>query len=283
MKAIQDFGQLRCRQKVFVGDEFEPSLRNCKVFMEAVVLRNRPSQWHSRFPGGYVLLSIGKGEKEYRGYFNLADQAINGKARYIFTATKEAEEFYLVKSAKEQEEKQKAVEAVRVLIAEGMVILADALCVISAMQPLPEKISAHEIALVDNSGKLRATMKLDPSDGSAVAVYDADGHPSAVMTTSAPGLSVIDAYGADGRSHASMVAALSGGSEIGLSDGLGEPRLGKNVSPSGDPVVKLSDTQGFILGLGSITPNTGASTTHSAASIIMFGKDKHHHVIWSAP
>ena len=52
------------------------------------------------------------------------------------------------------------------------------------------------------------------------------------------------------------------------------------------PQVVLSDSQGYAMSLGStplVTPGTGATEQTSAASIVMFGNDKKHHVIWQAP
>lgn len=171
-------------------------------------------------------------------------------------------------------------------IAFAVIILAAALCGIYATQPVPEEIMAHRFDLVDNSGTVRASMNVGTSGMSAVTVYNADGRPGAVMVTSTSGGSVVGAYSPDGKSHALMGAPASGGSEFGLSDASGSPRLGMNVSPSGDPVIKLSDEYGYIMGLGSMStvmPGKGERLQSSAASIVMFGNDKKHHVIWKAP
>jgi hypothetical protein len=59
-----------------------------------------------------------------------------------------------------------------------------------------------------------------------------------------------------------------------------------DVNSSGAPQVELSDPQGFTMDLGStgtINAKTGETQRTSAASIVMFGNDKRHHVIWRAP
>jgi hypothetical protein len=59
-----------------------------------------------------------------------------------------------------------------------------------------------------------------------------------------------------------------------------------DVNSSGAPQVELSDPQGFRMDLGStgtINLKTGETQRTSAASIVMFGNDKEHHVIWRAP
>jgi hypothetical protein len=46
------------------------------------------------------------------------------------------------------------------------------------------------------------------------------------------------------------------------------------------------DTKGFSMDVGSAdltVPRTGVTSQTSAASIVMFGNDKKHHVIWEAP
>lgn len=50
--------------------------------------------------------------------------------------------------------------------------------------------------------------------------------------------------------------------------------------------IELSDAAGYSMDLGTtntITPTTGQTQQTSAASIVMFGNDKNHHVIWRAP
>jgi hypothetical protein len=55
---------------------------------------------------------------------------------------------------------------------------------------------------------------------------------------------------------------------------------------SDSPLVEIADGKGSYMDLGSTgfsAPRTGATTQTSAASIVMFGNDKHHHVVWQAP
>jgi tetratricopeptide (TPR) repeat protein len=66
-------------------------------------------------------LSVVEPEKNYRQYFDLEDRTVNGKPRYIFAATNEAEELYLVKCAEEQE----SVEKAKILIADGKKMYAN--------------------------------------------------------------------------------------------------------------------------------------------------------------
>jgi tetratricopeptide (TPR) repeat protein len=106
---INNFRQLRRGRKVFLGDNSD--LRNCNTLNAATVERNWPSQWHSRFPDGYVLLSVNNDKK----YFDLARQTVDGNPSYIFAATKGVEGIYFVKPA----QKQKIVIQTSVLLNEG--------------------------------------------------------------------------------------------------------------------------------------------------------------------
>jgi len=118
-ESFNNLRQLKKGRKVFLGDKSDP--RNCKYLKEATVEHNWPSHWHSRFPGGYILLSI----NDEKMYFDLAQQTVYGKPAYIFAATKDVERICLVKCAEEQKtiaEGQKKVEEAKLLFAEGVKI-----------------------------------------------------------------------------------------------------------------------------------------------------------------
>lgn len=58
------------------------------------------------------------------------------------------------------------------------------------------------------------------------------------------------------------------------------------LSGEGEPGISLTDSKGFEMDMGSTatqTIATGATQQTSADSIVMFGNDKKHHVIWQAP
>lgn len=55
---------------------------------------------------------------------------------------------------------------------------------------------------------------------------------------------------------------------------------------SDSPVIEIADGKGSYMDLGStslVVQRTGTTEETSAASIVMFGNDKKHHVIWQAP
>lgn len=139
-------------------------------------------------------------------------------------------------------------------------VLAAAMGAIYATRPVPQKITAREFDAVDASGKVRVTL------GTLQGVA---GEPTLTLTgqnrqtlLEAPGLVMLISNSHEGAS------AIT----IGASHGL--------------PGIMLADGQGFEMDLGSaktVAPKTGATQQTSAASIVMFGNDKKHHIIWSAP
>jgi len=110
---LKSLTELRRGRNVFVGDKADARMANSLI--RGTVAHNWPSQWHSRFPSGYILISVVNGEKTYKKYFDLVHETINGKPRYIFAATKEVEGIYFAKCA----EKANSLDASKVLISEG--------------------------------------------------------------------------------------------------------------------------------------------------------------------
>ncbi len=142
--------------------------------------------------------------------------------------------------------------------AVATLILAAALGAIYATQPVPDVIKAHEFEAVDSTGRVRARM-----GAPIIWLTDAQGKTRPIMHFD-PG----DGFG------------------IALYDAQGKDRADMGLLPSGSPSITLRDPQGFRMDLGSAWTEphaAGATRATSAASIIMFGNDKKHHVIWQAP
>jgi hypothetical protein len=187
-------------------------------------------------------------------------------------------------------------------------VLAAALGAIAATRPVPDKITAHEFDVVDNAGRLRIRMSTTPVEAS-VELLDAQGNRAASMEVT-PWVSFITA-GKDGGDVAQLTssaqeasvsvgyspdlsAVVAGKSGKALRDTLKSyvtrtergPSVGMAVLPSGGAIITLQDAEGFSTDLGStgtVTPATGETQHTSAASIVMFGNDKEHRVIWKAP
>jgi len=182
----------------------------------------------------------------------------------------------------------------------GVLVLLAALGGIYAEQPIPTVIKAHVFELTDSAGKVRIEMKpgeirfFDDQGVPRVAMGISSGEPLLLLegksgtvgldTTSrlgTPGVWLLDAKG---KLRAAM-QIVGDGSMIRLSGSDGEGHVTLSQFPDG-PLISLADAQGFDMDLGRTaigSPITGASEHTSAASIVMFGKDKLHRVIWKAP
>jgi hypothetical protein len=204
-------------------------------------------------------------------------------------------------------------------------VLAAALAAIYASGPTPQKFTAHEFDVVDDSGAVR--VKLDASKGEpevvlldskgnrrvvtalvgglipAIALLDAQGMTRMQMdlTLDMPTIALIGAQGnmvkvgldsgepdivlSGGQGNAAEMALHSGEPDINLFDGQGKQGIRIAIA-SGKPEIWLRDAEDFEMDLGSINTvalTTGQTQRTSAASIMMFGNDNQHHVIWRAP
>jgi hypothetical protein len=163
----------------------------------------------------------------------------------------------------------------------GVVVLAvvTGLVAVAATRPVPQKITAHEFDVLDSSGKVGITIR-----GRIVNVLDADsGLPRLAIGNVSPG--VVGAWLFEGHGSRQVELPGNGGPDISIFDTQGRTRERIGLV-GGEPRITLNDTQGFRMDLGStntMTFATGTSQYTSAASIIMFGNDKKHHVIWQAP
>ena len=200
--------------------------------------------------------------------------------------------------------------AALVLAATSMLAKQTKLAVTYAAEPVPNVITAHEFDVVDSLGKVRVSMDAGQSMPT-IRLYDAQGKPKLQMLVSPfDSLPMIALNDAKGKESAQITVEPGGGPDIILfnpaSEVLqmgarihinqsGEPsieildakgRAHLAVDPSGSPSSALSDPQGFEMDLGGTQTRklvTGATEQTSAASIVMFGNDKEHHVVWKAP
>jgi hypothetical protein len=190
----------------------------------------------------------------------------------------------------------------------GALVLATALATIYATQPVPNVITAHEFDVVDSSGRVRVRMNVD-TNRSAIELYDVHGMERAELSLNSSGEPKIVLTDAQGNSRAGMFVNPSGEPNIVLGDAKGKPRAGMTIDSSGTPSITLNDAQGmkrasmsvnssgapsiglsdakgFAMDLGStqtVTPPKGETQQTSSASIVMFGNDQKHLVIWRAP
>jgi hypothetical protein len=134
--------------------------------------------------------------------------------------------------------------------------------------------------LLDAKGNERLTLD-GPPIGPALVLSDANGNTRAEMDafSDSPEL---DLYDASGKPRAGL-GAWPEGPGLKLYDANGKPRAGLAVTSDG-PTLGLDDANGFKTRIGVtglVTPATGETHKTSAASIVLFGKDRK--VLWSAP
>lgn len=159
-----------------------------------------------------------------------------------------------------------------------------------------------KLTLFDEAGKPRASL-IATKDGPLLALGDETGNPRASLDVmeGVPQLRLLSGkaqtqvaliapkegaalalYDESGKPRGSL-SATKDGPGLELYDEAGQTRANLSVKKGG-PFLALEDVQGYSATLGCtglITPKTGTQTTRSAASLVMFDKDKN--VIWKAP
>lgn len=198
-------------------------------------------------------------------------------------------------------------------------VVAAALGLMAATRPVPDVFKAHEFDVVDSSGKVRiraafdkyghATIAFqDPKLGDAlintngVNFYDSAGRPTVTLLNAENGGGLMF-FGKRSQKIGKFSFPVSRmllndwGLKFNRRNGTNVIQLGGISEQGSNPVasmaihgtsssVKLSDSEGYEMDLGrtnTVTQSTGETHETSADSIIMFGNDKEHHVIWQAP
>lgn len=146
------------------------------------------------------------------------------------------------------------------------------------------------ITLMDAKGTGRATISLFSSGEPEFEFVNESGRDTVRLTSLSNGASLEFLGSQDQKiGNNSFPVDRMELSTWGLSfdDENGAERARIYGSPvSGGPNIELSDVDGYSMELGStsmIIPTTGQKQQTSATSIVMFGNDKDHHVIWKAP
>jgi hypothetical protein len=161
-------------------------------------------------------------------------------------------------------------------IGAAALVLATALSAIHATQPVPGKITARELDIMDSAGRVRASVTPD-----GINFRGVDGANWAAFGTlegGAPGISIMEKGGALlVTTH--MISLFHSGNA-------GTSTVIIGLGNDGRASVHLVDAQGFELDLGGADmalARTGERRRTSTASIVMFGNDETHKVIWQAP
>jgi hypothetical protein len=164
-----------------------------------------------------------------------------------------------------------------------------------------ERIAAREFDLVDADGKVRAQINVNCAPATScrpeINLLDQDGRPA--TSIGAGTFSIAGEKGqatlvgdhlqfsvASAKSQPLVTAEIGSGSgHGGLLSLVGNSRSYVTINAN-SPGIEIQDSQGYVMNLGSValtTVNTGQTSPTTADSIVMFGNDKSHHLIWRAP
>ena len=148
--------------------------------------------------------------------------------------------------------------------------------VLAQDEPEKQTIEAERFVLKDAQGRMRAELTMLPSQAPVLWFYDVAGEKVTTLVEGGimfdnPGSSTSSMFYSDGASIKDSEEELFffPGSIMVLGD---------------TPTITITDDEGFKAVLGitdTVNTRTGTTNQTSAASLILFGKDKK--VIWSAP
>ena len=189
-----------------------------------------------------------------------------------------------------QNRRLKQVGAVALLVVTVLLIMGEA--------SQKKTFEADEFILRDNSGNVRARLSMNVPTGAApgfpaaaqLVLFDEKGKKRVMLDggSTIPGLSL---YDGQERVRATFVEtdAFGVGAVLVLEDEKGhlQSRLKEGEVLAGlvdTSTVSVIDAEGFAATLGVtelVTPRTGEKHKTSAASLVLFDKDKN--VIWKAP
>jgi len=171
-------------------------------------------------------------------------------------------------------------------------LMAAALLLVLGQAPSRKTIVANEFILRDDNGKPRATLRMNADNHvpelllfneqgrlavklqpSSLALFDAQGRDRGIFSVNSTGgsLLLID-------SERTLKQVFLQPGSVATSDGQGFWA----TLEAGH--LKVSDREGFAATLGTedlVTPHTGETHKTSAASLVLFDKDKN--VLWRAP
>lgn len=197
------------------------------------------------------------------------------------------------------------------LLVAGILTLGATLTPPTNSGQVPDLLQARDLQLLDSYGELKAELSLD-SGTPMLALYDRTSTAEPPVLPNGNG--VLDMKKGDGEIMVLVGNGISGismqgnGLHLDMNDRaadrsvyLQSDELGKRLLLGGGlsrvtPVqlsffheerpLQFIDSAGFETDLGvtgTITPTTGEHQQTSTASMVMFGNDKLHHVIWEAP
>jgi hypothetical protein len=177
-------------------------------------------------------------------------------------------------------------------IGVAVIMIAASLLVMAQKQPTNRTVEANEFVLRDSSGDVRSKWSMT-QEGPRLSLLDSEGKERV-------GVYCRDAFGRGGITfldpnsgtpssmfpNSMFLIGPSGksGPGIYMTQAGSFINLGTSQEKSQNPFIEIADKEGFRATLGSTdlgTERTGETHQTSAASVILFGKDKK--VLWKAP
>lgn len=182
--------------------------------------------------------------------------------------------------------------------AAAAALLAAAAMIVMGQTRPTRTVTASKFVLLDSQDRTRAVLQTDLNGtGSALTFMDATGRKRLVLAGGTGPVGNTFAYvelGEDAATGQYVLASTGDHGGATLSDGglvvRAFPSTGKAGSVMlqgpgpGGPALELTDSEGYTADLGVtgiVIPGTGEKRTTSAASLVLFGKDRK--VIWQAP
>jgi hypothetical protein len=172
-------------------------------------------------------------------------------------------------------------------IGVAAIVIAASLLVMGQKAAVNRTIEANEFLLRDSNGTVRSKWVVT-QDGPRLLLLDGNGKERVVM--------YCNAFGGGGLGLGGIAFPGYGGAAtsmgfIGPTDKTGPLIMMTQAESSihlatreGNPLIGIEDKEGFSATVGStdlVTERTGETHQTSAASVILFGKDKK--ILWKAP
>jgi hypothetical protein len=213
-------------------------------------------------------------------------------------------------SVERQNRRLKQLGAVLLMLVTSLIVMGQA--------PSKKTVEANEFVLLGDSGEVRAKLwtngddsrlalvdkngriRLDLEAGnfeSNIRLMDSNGrNPSVTLSSNNAGISELKFLDEKGKDRLDLSFMPNVGSGVMLSNEEGQANAVLHAPSNGTAFLRLEkaffaqnalnliDAQGFAAQLGVadlVTPRTGETHKTSAASLVMFDKDKN--VIWKAP
>lgn len=169
------------------------------------------------------------------------------------------------------------------------------------VKPNAEKFAAREFDVVDSAGKVRIQMAVTclPATNCwpSIKMFDQEGKAGTSM--GAGSLTVLSedeqasllgdhlqfsvaAKGSAPRVTTELGSGTGGGGLMSLAGRDG----GYIIVNANSPSIEVKDSQGYMMDLGAVDLTTvisGQTSQTTADSIVMFGNDSKHHLVWRAP